>query len=96
METSKCSDSPGLRWWETPGSLRVSVPRLDGRVGVVVNAERQVVDPGVVERQGGVLGFGSVRSGFTRVAGLFRRQAPPHAVREAGEWTDEQSIRQRP
>lgn len=85
METSKCPDSPGLRWWETPGSLRVSVPRLDGRVGVVVNAERQVVDPGVVERQGGVLGFGSVRSGFTRVVGLFRRQVLPRGVGDLGE-----------
>ncbi len=36
------------RWWETPGSLRTGLLRLDGQVGVVVNAEKHVVDPAVV------------------------------------------------
>jgi hypothetical protein len=40
--TRKPPDSAGSRWWESPGSLRAALMRLDGQVGVVVNAEKQV------------------------------------------------------
>lgn len=48
METSKCPDSPGFRWWETPGSLRTDLLRLDGEVGTAVEAGKQVVEPTAV------------------------------------------------
>jgi len=42
-------------WWATPGPLGTRLVRLDGQVGVVVNAEKHVLDPsgvsGEVARQ---------------------------------------------
>ncbi len=94
------------RWWETPGSLRTGLLRLDGQVVAVVNAEKHVVDPavvfdevagqlgrvarqmgldtgdGAVEQSGEAPGFEPAKPTYTRVAGLFRRQVPPPAVRE--------------
>ncbi len=46
--TRKPPDSAGSRWWESPGSLRAALVRLDGQVGVVVNAEKQMAGPAVV------------------------------------------------
>ncbi|MBV9143160.1 MAG: hypothetical protein JO115_19975 [Pseudonocardiales bacterium] len=40
--------SPGVRWWETPGSLRTGLLRCDGQVATAVNAEKYVVGPTVV------------------------------------------------
>ncbi len=37
--------SPGSHWLETPGSLYTFLSRLDGQVGVAVNAEKHVVNP---------------------------------------------------
>lgn len=45
---SKHPGGVGSRWWETPGSLRASLLRLDGQVGAVVNAEKQVACPAAV------------------------------------------------
>jgi hypothetical protein len=36
------------RWWETPGSLRTCLLRLDCEVGAVVHAEKHLADPAVV------------------------------------------------
>ena len=85
--------SPGLRWWEAPGLLRTALLRLDGRVGVVVNAERHVVDPAVVSgevagelgrlvQQMG-LGTGDEAVGYTDEALVFER-VKPSFTREAG------------
>jgi hypothetical protein len=40
---------------------------------------------GEVEEPGKGPGFVPVKPGFSRVAGSFRRQVPPHAVRDLGE-----------
>ncbi len=40
--------SPDPRWWETPGSLRSRLLRLDGQIGAVAHAERHAVDPAVI------------------------------------------------
>lgn len=40
--------SSAPRWWDTPGSLRTCLLRLDGQVGAIVAAEEHVVDPAVV------------------------------------------------
>ncbi len=90
--------SPGSRWWEPPGLLRVRLLRLDSQVGAVVNGEKHVIDPavfsgevagqlrriaqqlgvgagdGAVEQSDRAPGFESVKPGFTREAGLVRRQ----------------------
>ena len=46
--SDKPLDSANSRWGEIPGSLRIALLRLDGQVGVVVNAEKQVACPAVV------------------------------------------------
>lgn len=33
---------PGSLWWESPGTLRTTLLRLDGGVGAVVNAEKHL------------------------------------------------------
>jgi hypothetical protein len=48
------SVSPGLRWWETAGSLRATLMRLDGQVSAVVNVEKYVINPATIS--GKVLG----------------------------------------
>lgn len=48
MTTSRHSWNPGSHWWDTSGSLRARLLRLDGQVGAVVNAEKHGVDPVVV------------------------------------------------
>jgi hypothetical protein len=53
-------DSLCARWWETPGSVRASLLRLDGQVGVVVNAEKHVVPP--------VVGSGEVAGQLEQIA----------------------------
>lgn len=72
------SGSSGPCWWETPGSLRSCLLRLDGLVGVVVNAEKRVVDPAVVSGE---------------VAGQLRRVAQQWAM-DAGDGMVEQSDRE--
>ena len=101
--------NPKPHYGETPGLLRTRLLRLDGEVGTVVEAEKQVVDSpaisgdvarhlkyraqqmgldpgdGEVEQPGNGPGFEPAKPGFTRVAGSFRRQVPPHAVRDLEE-----------
>ncbi len=83
---------PG-RWWETPGSLRTALLRLDGRVGVVVNAEKHEVDPPVISgevagqlgrlvQQMG-LGTGDEAVGYSDKALVFE-PIKPSFTREAG------------
>ncbi len=90
---SRLSGGFGLRWWEAPGSLRTALLRLDGRVGVVVNAERHVVDPAVVSgevagqlgrlaQQMG-LGTGDEGVGYPDKALVFE-PVKPSFTREAG------------
>ena len=90
---NNAAGSPGPRWWETPGSLRTSLLRLDGQVGAVVNAERHVVDPAVVSgevagqlgrlvQQMG-LGTGDEAVGFPDEALVFE-PVKPSFTREAG------------
>ncbi len=45
-------------------------------------------DNGAVKQSGEVPAFEPVKPGFTRVAGSFRRQVPPPAVRDAGGRAD--------
>jgi hypothetical protein len=40
---------------------------------------------GAAKESGKVRGFEPVKPGFTREAGSFRRQVPPHGVRDVGE-----------
>jgi len=48
----KANNHPGSSgpywWWETSGSLAARLLRLDGRLGAVVNVEKQVAVPVVV------------------------------------------------
>jgi hypothetical protein len=46
--TSKHSGDSSPRWWETPGSLRTGLLKLDGQMGMRVNAEKHVASPAVV------------------------------------------------
>ena len=82
----------GPRWWGTPGSLRTALLRLDGRVGVVVNAEKQVADPAVVSgevaRQLGWLvqqmGLGTGDEAVNYPNALVFEPIKPSFTREAG------------
>ncbi len=92
-QMSRHSGGSGPRWGEAPGSLRTALLRLDGRVGVVVNAERHVVDPAVVSgevagRLGRLvqqmgLGTGDVAAGC-RYTPLVFEPIKPSFTREAG------------
>lgn len=60
------------------GDLARHLGRLAQQMGLGAGDEE-------VEQPGRGPGFEPVKPGFTREAGSFRRQVPPHAVRDSGE-----------
>ena len=61
-----------------------------GQLGQLMQQTGLGTDSGVVEPSSRAFGFESVKPGFTREAGSFRRQVPPHGLQGPGEWaTDE-------
>ena len=98
---SKYSHSPAPQVWETPGSLRSRLLCLDGALGVVVNAEKRVVDPWIVsgevggqlERIAQQMGLGA-GDGVVKQLGSVLELEPvkPDFTREAGSFRRQGSL----
>lgn len=58
---------------------------LAGHLGRIAQQMGLGSGDGVVEQLGNAPGFEPVKPGFTREAGSFRRQVPPHGVGDPGE-----------